>query len=169
MIDLAVETGFGQFFLQPLTPEDPELILPFLRHPGAVMTFSDSGAHVSQVIDSSIQTHLLAYWVRQRGELSWPEAVRMLSSAPADAWGLTDRGRLEVGNVADLNVLDPERVGPCLPEVVDDLPGGTRRLVQRSEGFVATVVGGQVVLEGGEDTGARPGRLLRSGGRHRAV
>ena len=59
MIDLAVETGFGQFFIQPLTSEDPERILPFLRHPAAVMTFSDSGAHVSQVIDSSIQTHLL--------------------------------------------------------------------------------------------------------------
>ena len=70
-------------------PEDPEVILPSLRHQESVMTFSDSRAHVSQVIDSSIQAHLLAYWVRQRQDLTLEEAVRMLPSATADAWGFT--------------------------------------------------------------------------------
>jgi N-acyl-D-aspartate/D-glutamate deacylase len=165
MIDLAVSTGLHQLFIQPITPEDPDLILPFLRHQGSVMTFSDSGAHVSQVIDSSIQTHLLAYWVRQRQDLTLEEAVRMLTSATADAWGFTDRGRLGPGLAADLNVFDPETVAPSMPEVVTDLPGGARRLRQGATGFKATVVAGQVVLADGESTGALPGRLLRDGAR----
>ena len=165
MIDLAVSTGLEQLFIQPITPEDPDLILPFLRHQGSVMTFSDSGAHVSQVIDSSIQTHLLAYWVRQRQDLTLEEAVRMLTSATADAWGFTDRGRLRPGLAADLNVFDPDTVAPSMPEVVTDLPGGARRLRQGATGFRATVVAGQVVLDDGESTGALPGRLLRDGAR----
>jgi N-acyl-D-amino-acid deacylase len=165
MIDLAVSTGLQQLFIQPITPEDPEAILPFLRHQGSVMTFSDSGAHVSQVIDSSIQTHLLAYWVRQRQDLTLEEAVRMLTSATADAWGFTDRGRLGLGMAADLNVFDPETVAPSMPEVVTDLPGGARRLRQGATGFKATVVAGQVVLADGQSTGALPGRLLRDGAR----
>ncbi|MDQ1361133.1 MAG: N-acyl-D-amino-acid deacylase [Acidimicrobiaceae bacterium] len=165
MIDLAVSTGLEQLFIQPITPEDPDLILPFLRHQGSVMTFSDSGAHVSQVIDSSIQTHLLAYWVRQRQDLTLEEAVRMLTSATADAWGFTDRGRLRPGLAADLNVFDPDTVAPSMPEVVTDLPGGARRLRQGATGFRATVVAGQVVLDEGKSTGALPGRLLRDGAR----
>ena len=127
MIDLAVSTGLEQLFMQPITPEDPDAILPFLRHRRSVMTFSDSGAHVSQIMDSSIQTHLLAYWVRQRQDLALEEAVRMLTSATADAWGFTDRGRLRTGMAADLNVFDPDTVAPSMPEVATDLPGGARR------------------------------------------
>ncbi len=169
MIDRAVASDLRQLFVQPITPEDPELILPMLRHKSSIMTFSDSGAHVSQVTDQSIQTHLLAYWVRQRQDLTLPEAVRMLTSAPADAWGLVDRGRLEEGRLADLNVFDPDTVAPTMPEVVYDLPGGARRLRQGATGFAATIVGGQVVLEKGEPTGALPGRLLRDGARRATV
>jgi len=165
MIDRALRSDLRQLFIQPITPEDPELILPMLRHRSSVMTFSDSGAHVSQVTDHSIQTHLLAYWVRQRQDLTLAEAVRMLTSAPADAWGLRDRGRLQVGMTADLNVFDPDTVGPSMPEVVYDLPGGARRLLQGATGFTATVVAGQVVLDNGKPTGALPGRLLRDGAR----
>jgi N-acyl-D-aspartate/D-glutamate deacylase len=166
MIDLAVASRLEQLFIQPITPEDPDVILPFLRHQGSVMTFSDSGAHVSQVMDSSIQTHLLAFWVRQRQELALEEAVRMLTSATADAWGFTDRGRLQAGMAADLNVFDPDTVAPSMPEVVTDLPGGARRLRQGATGFKATIVAGQVVLADGESTGVFPGRLLRDGSRH---
>ena len=165
MIDLAVSTGLEQLFMQPITPEDPDAILPFLRHRRSVMTFSDSGAHVSQIMDSSIQTHLLAYWVRQRQDLALEEAVRMLTSATADAWGFTDRGRLRTGMAADLNVFDPDTVAPSMPEVATDLPGGARRLRQGATGFKATVVAGRVVLVDGESTGAFPGRLLRDGSR----
>ena len=85
----------------------------------------------------------------------------MITLVPATAWGLADRGLVREGFVADLNVFDPDRVGPELPTVQHDLPAGARRLVQKATGFRATVVGGEVVLEDGEHTGARPGRLLR--------
>lgn len=127
------------------------------------MTFSDSGAHLSQIADSSIHTHLLGYWVRHRGEFTLEEAVRMVTLAPALAWGLSTKGLLRPGMDADLNIFDPRTVGPAVPTLVDDLPGGGRRLEQRSVGFLATVVAGQVTIESGEPTGAAPGRLLRSG------
>jgi N-acyl-D-aspartate/D-glutamate deacylase len=133
-----------------------------MRHPRTVMTFSDSGAHLSQIADASIHTHLLGHWVRDRQEFTLEEAVRMLTLAPAMAWGFTDRGLLREGMVADLNVFDPERVGPAVPEVVRDLPRGGKRLSQKSEGFRATLVGGEVTILDGEPTGARPGRLVRS-------
>ncbi len=163
MIDLCVESEGSQLFIQPsLYPQDEEVLLRALRHPRAVMTFSDSGAHLSQIADSSIHTHLLGYWVRERGEFTLEEAVRMITLAPALAWGFTDRGLLRAGMAADINVFDPATVAPAVPELVDDLPGGGRRLEQRSEGFIATVVNGQVTIDRGEPTGVAPGRLVRS-------
>jgi N-acyl-D-amino-acid deacylase len=163
MIDLALETDLGQLFIQPsLYPQDPDALLAVMRHPSTVMTFSDSGAHLSQIADASIHTHLLGYWVREQGEFTLEEAVRMLTFAPATAWGFADRGLLREGMIADLNVFDPERVGPAVPEVVRDLPHGGKRLSQRSEGFRATLVAGEVTILGGETTGARPGRLVRA-------
>jgi N-acyl-D-aspartate/D-glutamate deacylase len=150
-------------FIQPsLYPQDEEMLLRALRHPRAVMTFSDSGAHLSQIADSSIHTHLLGYWVRDRQEFTLEEAVRMITLAPALAWGFSDRGLLRPGMVADLNVFDPATVGPAVPTLVDDLPGGGRRLEQRSQGFLATLVNGQVTVRDGALTGASPGRLLRT-------
>ncbi|MDE3206540.1 MAG: amidohydrolase family protein [Acidobacteriota bacterium] len=162
IVDMAVETGLEQLFIQPsLYPQDEPTLLRALRHPRSVMTFSDSGAHLSQIADSSIHTHLLGYWVRQRQEFSIEQAVSMITLAPALAWGLSDRGLLRRGMKADLNVFDPSRVAPAVPRLVDDLPAGGRRLEQRSEGFLATVVNGRVTIAGGQPTGARPGRLLR--------
>lgn len=163
MVDLAVETGLEQVFIQPsLYPQDETTLLRALRHPRSVMTFSDSGAHLSQICDASIHTHLLGYWVRERQEFSLEEAVRMITLAPALAWGYADRGLVRPGMKADLNVFDPATVGPAVPHLVDDLPAGGRRLEQRSEGFLATVVNGEVTIEGGRRTGATPGRLLRN-------
>jgi N-acyl-D-aspartate/D-glutamate deacylase len=161
MIDLALETDFEQFFSQPVTRQGYDDLLAILRYPRAVMTFSDSGAHVSQILDCSIQTHLLAYWVRDRQAIPLEEAVRMLTLAPAEAWGFSDRGLLREGLVADINVLDPASVAPEMPTLEHDLPGGARRLVQKASGFAATVVGGEVVFRDGAHTGALPGRLLR--------
>ncbi|MFP8877871.1 MAG: amidohydrolase family protein, partial [Myxococcota bacterium] len=163
MIELAVESDFEQLFIQPsLYPQDPDVLLAALRHPRTVMTFSDSGAHLSQICDASIQTHLLGHWVRDRQAFSLEEGVRMLSQVPADFWGLSNRGRIREGMIADLNVLDPKRVGPAVPVVVEDLPGGGPRLSQRAEGISATVVAGQITVREGEPTGALPGRLLRN-------
>ncbi|HEX7442992.1 MAG TPA: amidohydrolase family protein, partial [Acidimicrobiales bacterium] len=164
MIDLCVASGGDQLFIQPsLYPQDDAVLLRALRHPRAVMTFSDSGAHLSQIADSSIHTHLLGHWVRDRGEFTLEEAVRMVTLAPALAWGLTTKGLLRPGMDADLNIFDPGTVGPDVPTLVDDLPAGGRRLEQRSTGFLATVVAGQVTIERGVATGAVPGRLLRMG------
>lgn len=162
MIDLCVESGGDQLFMQPsLFPQDESVLLRAMRHPRTVMTFSDSGAHLSQIADSSIHTHLLGYWVRDRQEFTLEEAVRMITLAPALAWGFADRGLLRPGMAADLNIFDPDVVGPAVPELVDDLPAGGRRLVQRSVGFLATMVNGRVTIRDGVATGATSGRLLR--------
>ncbi|MCU1380419.1 MAG: hypothetical protein JWN29_3402 [Acidimicrobiales bacterium] len=163
MIDLCVESDGDQLFIQPSRyPQDEEMLLRALRHPRAVMTFSDSGAHLSQISDSSIHTHLLGHWVRDRQEFTLEEAVKMITLAPALAWGFTDRGLLREGMAADINIFDPATVGPAVPELVNDLPGGGRRLEQRSHGFLATLVGGQVTVDHGRPTGNTPGRLLRN-------
>ena len=163
MIDLCVETAGEQLFIQPsLYQQDDEVLLRAMRHPRTVMTFSDSGAHLSQIADSSIHTHLLGHWVRDRQEFTLEEAVRMLTLAPAVAWGFTDRGLLREGMAADLNVFDPDTVGPLVPRLVADLPAGGLRLEQRSTGFAATVVSGEVTIRDGVSTGATPGRLVRS-------
>jgi len=162
MIELALESDFEQLFIQPsLYPQDPDVLLATLRHPRTVMTFSDSGAHLSQISDASIQTYLLGHWVRDQQEFTLEEAIRMLTLAPAQAWGFSDRGLIREGMLADLNVFDPKTVGPAVPRVVEDLPAGGKRLSQRSVGFLATVVAGEITILGGEPTDRRPGRLLR--------
>ena len=162
MIQLAVESNLDQFFVQTLQAFDHDEVGALLCHPDVVVGFSDSGAHVSQMADASIQTHLLAHWVRQRGTFTFAEAVRMLTLAPARACGLHDRGMVREGLVADLNVIDPATVAPAMPTVVHDLPAGETRIEQRSVGIAATLVGGQVTIRGGEHTGAFPGKLLRA-------
>jgi N-acyl-D-aspartate/D-glutamate deacylase len=138
--------------------------LSAMRHPGSVMGLSDAGAHCGTICDGSNPTFMLTYWVRDRtrGErVGLPEAVRWLSRDTAAAVGLNDRGLVEPGLKADLNVIDMERLHLHAPEVVYDLPSGGRRLVQRSVGYCATVVSGSIVHRGGEPTGALPGRLVR--------
>ena len=161
MLQLALERDLRCFFVQPLANENQDHVLEMMRHPRSVVTFSDSGAHVSQIMDSSLQTHVLAYWVRQRQALTLEEAVRMLSFEPASAWGFSERGLLREGMAADVIVFDPDRVAPLMPEVANDLPAGARRLRQKATGFRASIVNGAVLLRDGEHTGALPGRLLR--------
>jgi len=162
MIDLALATpGLSQLFIQKIAPYPEDELLTVLKHPRTVMTFSDTGAHVSQISDCSIHTYLLAYWVRERQAFTLEEAVRMITLTPASTWGFGDRGLLREGLAADINVFDPQAIMPQTPRVVNDLPGGARRFVQGSAGIRATVVNGQVLMEDGEHTGALPGRLLR--------
>jgi N-acyl-D-amino-acid deacylase len=162
IIDLALEKNLDRFFLQPIANENQDHALELMKHPRTVVTFSDSGAHVSQIMDASLQTHLLSYWVRARQAFSLEQAVRMLSFEPATHWGFSDRGLIREGMAADLLVLDPETIAPEMPEVVRDLPAGARRLTQRARGIAATVVNGEVVLRDGKPTGALPGQLLRA-------
>jgi N-acyl-D-aspartate/D-glutamate deacylase len=161
MIDLALEKDLDFFFLQPVANENQDYALELMRHPRAVVTFSDSGAHVSQLMDSSLQTHLLYHWVRRKQAFTLEQAVRMITLVPAVLWGFADRGLVREGMAADLVVFDPETIAAEMPEVVDDLPAGARRLVQRTRGIAATVVNGDVLLREGKHTGALPGQLLR--------
>jgi N-acyl-D-aspartate/D-glutamate deacylase len=161
MIDLALETNFEQFFVQIIANHNQDHLLEIMKHPRSIVTFSDSGAHVSQIMDSSLQTHLLAHWVREREAFTLEEAVRNITYAPATAWHFADRGLVRTGYIADLNVIDPDRVAPELPVAVADLPGGAKRLVQGATGIRSTIVGGQELLAEGQHTGALPGVLLR--------
>jgi N-acyl-D-amino-acid deacylase len=168
MIDLALAKDLDLFFLQPVANEDQDAALELMRHPRAVVTFSDSGAHVSQLMDSSLQTHLLYHWVRRKQAFTLEQAVRMLTLVPATLWGFADRGLIREGMAADFVVFDPETIAAEMPEVVDDLPAGARRLVQRTRGIAATIVNGEVLLRDGKHTGALPGRLLRGPAARRA-
>jgi N-acyl-D-aspartate/D-glutamate deacylase len=152
MIELALEKDLDLFFLQPIANENQEHALELIKHPRTVVTFSDSGAHVSQLMDASLQSHLLSHWVRAKQALTLDTATQ---------WGLSDRGLLREGFAADLVVFDPATIGAEMPEVVNDLPAGAKRLTQRCRGIAATVVNGDVLLRDGKHTGALPGRLLR--------
>ncbi|MBT5754574.1 MAG: amidohydrolase family protein [Acidimicrobiaceae bacterium] len=160
-IDIAVESDLNMFFMQAAANPDQDRVLEFLRHPQAIPTFSDSGAHVSQIMDSSLQTHMLGHWVRNEQAFTIEQAVHRMTQVPATAWGFLDRGVIAPGMAADINVFDLGTVTPDMPELVYDLPGGARRLRQTASGFRATLVNGQVLLDHGEATGARPGQLLR--------
>ncbi|MDB5865371.1 MAG: hypothetical protein JWO70_3177 [Betaproteobacteria bacterium] len=165
MMDLAVGSDFNQLFMQfdvTTVPKNDAEALATLRHPRTVMTFSDSGAHVSLIMDSSIHTHLLAYWVRERNAFSLEKGVKMITLAPAMAWGFTDRGLLRQGCIADLNIFDPTTLAPQIPTIEHDLPTGARRLKQKSTGIMATIIAGKVAFRDGEHTGALGGKLLRS-------
>ena len=161
MIDIALEHDLNVFFRQPIANENEDDALEIMKHPRSCVTFSDSGAHVSQIMDSSIQTHLLSYWVRDRQEFSLEQAVRMITYDTATNWGFHDRGLLREGMAADIVVFDPDKVTPQMPTVEYDLPAGAQRLKQMADGIAATVINGQVVLRNNEHTGALPGQLLR--------
>lgn len=161
MIDMALERDMKFFMMQPVANENQVEALELMKHPRSVVTFSDSGAHVSQIMDASLQTHLLSHWVRDKQAFTLEEAVKMLTCDNATQFGFHDRGLLREGMAADILVFDPDTVGPRMPEVVTDLPAQAKRLRQKADGMRATIVNGQVVLRDNEPTGNNPGRLLR--------
>jgi N-acyl-D-amino-acid deacylase len=134
-----------------------------LMHPTSAFGLGDGGAHAGQTCDASTTTFLLTHWVRDRAEGRIPleVAVHKLTGATASLYGLGDRGVLAPGMAGDVNLVDLDRLQLRRPEMVNDLPGDARRFIQRAEGYVATVKSGEVTFEHGEDTGARPGVLLR--------
>ena len=121
----------------------------------------DAGAHVSQICDAGWATFVLSHWVRETGLYSLEEGVRRISSAPARIIGLKDRGTLEVGKKADLNIFDSDKVAELQPEIVHDFPGGAPRYIQGSTGYKATIVNGKINFIDGELTGAANGEVLR--------
>jgi N-acyl-D-amino-acid deacylase len=134
-----------------------------LHRDDVVLGLGDGGAHYGMICDASYSTFFLAHWTRDRksGRFTVPEAVRELTSVPARIAGLGDRGRIALGYKADLNVIDHAALRLHKPVISYDLPAGGRRLDQTADGYVATIVSGEVIAEDGVPTDARPGKLVR--------
>jgi N-acyl-D-aspartate/D-glutamate deacylase len=149
---------------------DLAVVREMLTHPRALLGLGDGGAHVGTVCDASMPTFLLTHWARDRAEgLPLERVVRMQTHDTARFIGLTDRGTLQPGMRADLNVVDLTRLALRRPTMQRDLPAGGRRLMQYADGYLATFVAGEMVAEGGRLTPARPGRLVRMGSRSKEV
>src|ERR1700761_5698785 len=134
-----------------------------LHRDDVVLGLGDGGAHYGMICDASYSTYFLSHWARDRksGRFEVSEAVRRLTSVPAGVAGLGDRGRIAVGYKAALNLIAPPARRIQKPVITHDLPAGGRRLDQTAEGYVATIVTGEVIAENGVPTEARPGKLVR--------
>jgi N-acyl-D-aspartate/D-glutamate deacylase len=163
---MLVDDGQGLLYLPILNYSDghSEPTREMILHPAAVVGLADGGAHVATICDASMPTWMLTHWVRDRtrGErLPLELVVQRQTSDTARLYGLGDRGVLAPGFVADVNVIDFDRLRLRLPQVVADLPAGGKRIVQRADGYEATIKSGAVTYLGGQATGEHPGRLLR--------
>src|SRR5436305_4203835 len=147
--------NFSNFSLDP--------VRAMLSHPTSAWGLGDGGAHCGTTCDASTPTFMLAHWARDRDHDRLPVewVVRKMTAETAKLYGLGDRGVLAPGKLGDANLVDFDGLTLHAPEMVYDLPGDARRFVQRADGYVATVVAGEVTFEHGEDTGARPGNLVR--------
>ena len=143
---------------------DLDTVSDMMRDPNSLIGLGDGGAHVGGLTDASALTYMLTHWTRDRdrGEtVPLPWAVKRLTSDNAAAIGLHDRGVLQVGKKSDINVIDFENLAIRPPEVLYDLPAGGKRMVQRTTGYAATIVSGEIIYRNGEPTEALPGRLVR--------
>lgn len=140
------------------------IVEKMLNHPQALPGLSDGGAHVGTICDASMPTYMLVHWARDRERrLPLEKVVKMMSHDTSRFLGMKDRGTVEVGAKADVNVIDLDNLTLRKPRLVDDLPAGGKRMLQDAEGYRATLVSGVVVLENDRLTGERPGRLVRVG------
>jgi N-acyl-D-amino-acid deacylase len=167
VLDWLLDRGGQSFLFAPLASyadHDHEALRQMMTSPNTVLGLSDGGAHCGLICDVSMPSYLLTHWVngRQRGaRLGLEQAIRLQTSRTAAAYGFTDRGVIAPGKRADLNLIDLEAMVLHAPEMAFDLPAGGRRLIQRADGYVATLVAGEVTMEHGRPTGQRPGRLVR--------
>ena len=163
---MLVDDGQGLLYVPILNYAQGSLepVREMFLHPRAASGLADGGAHCGVICDASMPTFMLTHWTRDRsrGErlpLEW--VVKKQTHDTARLYGLADRGTIEVGMLGDLNVIDYDHLQLAPPQVVRDLPAGGSRLVQRAEGYVATIKSGVVTFDHGDETGARPGELIR--------
>ncbi|MBX3024995.1 amidohydrolase family protein [bacterium] len=166
-LDMALETNLEARFRLAILNTDERTTAELLTHPSTMIGLSDAGAHASQLCDAGAPTDLLGRWVREKGVLSLEEAVRRLTSQAADVFGIRDRGRLAVGQAADVVVFDPRTVACGRLRRVRDFPAGADRLVADADGIRAVIVNGTVIRAENRDAvdvnAKLPGRLLRGG------
>jgi N-acyl-D-amino-acid deacylase len=135
-----------------------------LQHPKTMMSLADGGAHCGYICDVSMPTYMLTHWARDRKRgptLPLELMVKRQTQDTAQIYGMKDRGVLQPGYLADINIIDFDKLSLPSPFVAFDLPAGGRRLVQTANGYLATIKSGQVIMENGEKTGALPGKLVR--------
>ena len=167
LYDVMLEHGARHLLMLPFfnyADRNHDAIREMLLHPGGVSGLSDGGAHCGLICDASIPTFMLTHWARDRvrGEtLPLEYLVKKQTSDTAALFGLGDRGVLQPGKKADVNLIDFDRLSLGMPRMAHDLPAGGGRLLQDADGYVATMVNGEITRRHGVDTGARPGRLLR--------
>ena len=133
----------------------------YMQLPHIVPMLGDSGAHVGIFTDADSPTFLLNELTRQRSVYSLPEAIHRITGQSADVLGLKERGLLKEGWHADINIIDYEQLASCHPEYVNDFPHNGGRFIIKSKGYLATIVGGQIIIENGQHTGQRPGQVIR--------
>lgn len=150
----------GQWGVEILNADEGR-VGELIRADGAVLALSDAGAHVDTLCDQGFTSYLLGHWVRERGALALEEAVRLVTSKPAEVYGLHDRGTLASGKAADVVLFDPKTIRMRPTEVVADLPGGQKRLLQRADGIPLVLVNGRRAVADGAPTGERAGHVLR--------
>lgn len=153
------------FVMRPLlnyTDGNLDAVREMLMHPTTVWGLGDGGAHCGTTCDASTPTYMLTHWARDRENgIPLETVIKKMTSQTAGLFGLGDRGVLAPGMRADINLIDHAGLTLHAPVMVHDLPGDARRFIQRSSGYVATILAGQVTLHNGEETGARPGALVR--------
>ena len=160
-LDIAVEENLETLF-QNSGSRDEEATAEILRSPITLVGQSDAGAHLIYHAGYGYATRFLGYWVREKAVMPLEEAIRKLTFMVALVFGLHDRGLIRPGMAADLVLFDPQTVRECEPEMVNDLPGGEKRLIQRAIGVKTTMVNGAILVQDGEHTGAFPGRVLKN-------
>tara|TARA_R110002073_G_scaffold292707_4_gene457994 strand:+ start:1437 stop:3128 length:1692 start_codon:yes stop_codon:yes gene_type:complete len=167
-LDLSLVDELEVRFRMPVANDNEDHVQELLDHPATVLGLSDAGAHASQLCDACFSTHLLGHWVREKGTIPIERAIRMLTSRPAEVFGITDRGTLAEGRPADVVVFDLENVGASTLERIYDLPSNEDRLISEASGIDAVIVNGVMLRENNVDQinpvkDALPGRLLRNG------
>jgi N-acyl-D-amino-acid deacylase len=167
LFDLGLETDLRARFRMPVANHEEAEVEPLLKSPATVLGLSDAGAHASQLCDACLSTYLLRRWVREKEAIPLPEAIRMLTSRPAEVFGIRDRGRIASGLAADLVIFDPATVGDEPLRRVNDLPAGADRLVADARGIDTVIVNGRILRRDNRDLvdpdGELPGRVLRNG------
>jgi N-acyl-D-aspartate/D-glutamate deacylase len=167
MFDLGLATDLKARFRMPVANHVEEEVEELLKSPATVLGLSDAGAHANQLCDACLTTYLFKRWVREKGALTLEEAVRMVTSRPAEVVGIHDRGRLAAGLAADVVIFDPATIGDEPLQRVHDLPGGADRLISEARGIDAVIVNGRVLRRHNRDmvapNGPLPGQVLRNG------
>jgi len=163
-LDLALEDNLSMQFTYELFNSDESRIPELIKDPRTLIGLSDGGAHVDMFCDAGYCTYLIGTWVRDREVMTLEHAIKRITTEPAALFGIEQRGRIAPGLAADFAIFDLARIGSSKRgEMRNDLPGGGRRLVMPAQGVEYTIVNGTPLFEQGRDTGARSGRVLRSG------